>query len=433
MNITIDEKNKDKVLEFANNAISLFNPNSTSLGASNMHPFNQYIYALLNLIKIGDTDFKSDADKRKLIEKAICKTNGSSLNCVDELETNMRSVKKEYSKKGKKTFYFVYPLKIEYNSIKNSYFTIHDTEIKIHNYKYIRDNFSLDTLIKQDNRYTDTDEKIKDSLKRSLSYFVIEEKAINVYDGKKSASDKIELLRSIINFHLYFGVIQLYGDETKSVSPVAPSKAFFAFNSNCDHIQTWTTFDTFNYKEIDFTKGTLGHSETIKSIEWTIQEINSIPNRKFKNLIIAAFRFHNDGLDYYYNPSLSFLCFWQMFELISRTSSHKDVCKRMLSFFEEKYPYADIIMVLKNRRNEFVHEGKSDVITANDVNMIINLAQRTILFLIRNAKQIKTIKRLELFYNNINNSSEDFKDMREMSLYIKKLKLSEIQQNDAHN
>ena len=41
MDITIKKNKEDKVLEFANNAISLFKPNSTTLNGTNLHKFNQ--------------------------------------------------------------------------------------------------------------------------------------------------------------------------------------------------------------------------------------------------------------------------------------------------------------------------------------------------------------------------------------------------------
>ena len=162
--------------------------------------------------------------------------------------------------------------------------------------------------------------------------------------------------------------------------------------------------------------------EVIKNADKLIKKINSLNKGKLKNLIIAAFHLHNDVLDHNYKPSLSFLNLWQIFELISDTSTQKDVSKRMLSLCRKKDPYADIIEVFRKKRNEFVHKGKIDDITLNDINMIIGIAQQAMMFLINNEKQIKTIKGLNYFYSNINNSDEDFKHRTDILRHIKKIK-----------
>ena len=57
MQIRIKKDKEDKVLEFVTTAISLLEPNSTTLAGGNAHKFEykfeQYVYALSNLIKIG--------------------------------------------------------------------------------------------------------------------------------------------------------------------------------------------------------------------------------------------------------------------------------------------------------------------------------------------------------------------------------------------
>lgn len=414
----IIKKNKeDKVLEFVNNAISLFEPNSTTINGINIHKFEQYIYAISNLITTPG--FKNFEDKRPLIIKAIYKSPRHSQN-LEDFENNIIYVRNEVLKTQKKIFYFVFPLRIKYKSIKKLHFTLLNTKIKVRSYNYLRQNFDFDELIEHAQSFSD--EKIKASLKSSLSYFIIEEKAINVYKGSSSTFNKIELLRSIINFTYQYGKIRYAGDEPKPLSLIYPPKAFFAFDSNRKYLENWKTVNTYDSKEIDFTLGSLRNNDVIKRAEKLIKKINSIKNAKFRNLIIATFNLHNYGLDYYYKPSLSFLNFWQIFESISLTSTQKIVSKRMLSLFKEKDPIADIIEVFRQKRNEFVHDGKIDDIGANDINMIIGIAQQAMMFLIDNEKQIKNINGLNFFYDNINNSDKDFKNKTDILRYIKKIK-----------
>lgn len=333
MEITIKKNKEDKVLEFANNAISFFEPNSTTLKGINFHKFDQYIYALSNLIEIQD--FKNFEEKRSLIIKAINKSNGSLLNSED-FEKILINIRKEVLNKKKEIFYFVFPLKIKYKSIKKRHFTLLNTKIKVHSYNYLRKNFDLDVLIEDAQLFKD--EKIEASLKSSLSYFIIEEKAINVHKGKNSTFNKIELLRSIINFTYQYRILHFSNYEPKPLSLIYPPKAFFAFDSTRKYLENWKTVYTYDSQEIDFEYGNLRNKEVIKRAEKHIKKINSINKGNFRNLIIATFYLHNYGLDHHYKPFLSFLNFWQIFELISLNSKQEYVSKRMLSLLKPRFP-----------------------------------------------------------------------------------------------
>ena len=207
MEITIKKKNEDKVLDFVNNAISLFEPNSTGLQGINIHKFNQYTYALSNLIEI--IGFKNFEDKTSLITKAIYKSNGLLLNS-EEFEKNLIDIRKEVLSKKKEIFYFVFPLEIKYKSIKKLHFTLLNTKINVRSYDYLMKNFDLDDLIEDAHLFRD--EKIEASLKSSISYFIIEEKVRDVHKGINSNFDKIELLRSIINFTDQYGILHVFHD-----------------------------------------------------------------------------------------------------------------------------------------------------------------------------------------------------------------------------
>ena len=417
MEITIKKNKEDKVLEFANNAISLFEPNSTTLKGINFHNFDQYIYALSNLINIQD--FKNFKDRRSLIIKAINKSNGSPLNLVD-FENNLINIRKEVLNKEKEIFYFVFPLKIKYKSIKKLHFKLLNTKINVRSYNYLRKHFKLEELTEDPQLFRD--EEIVSSLKPSLSFFIIEEKAIDFHKGSYSTFNKIELLRSIINFTYQYGTLHFSFDKPKPLSLIYPPKVFFAFDSNRKYLENWKTVYTYASQEIDFTYGNLRNKEVIKRTEKLIKKINSINKGNFRNLIIATFFLHNDGLDHHYKPSLSFLNFWQIFESISLTSKQEYVSKRMLSLFKEKDPYTDIIEVCRQKRHEFVPNGQINDIAANDINMIIGIAQQAMMFLIENEKQIKNIDGLNFFYDNINNSDKDFKNKTDILKYIKKIK-----------
>ena len=426
MQIRIKKDKEDKVLEFVTTAISLLEPNSTTLAGGNAHnfeyKFEQYVYALSNLIKIPG--IKNFNDAQLIIRNAIQKLKNYSLT-LDNFKTCLNEARREALDKPTKKYYFVFPLKIKYNSLKKRKITLLDTEIKVCSYKYIQKNFSYEELKQKAEHDTRIKEGIKEGLEPSRTYFVIEEYAIDEDRARHSASDKFELLRSIINFVDQYGRLHKHFGVPTSLSLIHPPKVFFAFDSNRTYLNMWMTNITYT-GEIDFDSDILKSRKVIERSEKLIKKINSLKNGGLRDLIIEALYRHNNALDYYDKKWLSFLSFWQIFELITLSSKYNlkqdEVCKRMLSLLKEKDPYEDIIDVFKKKRNKFVHEAELRDFTENDINMIKGIAQEAIIFLIYDASNLKDIGGLDFFYRNIHTSGEGFKIKTDILKYIGKIK-----------
>ena len=303
--------------------------------------------------------------------------------------------------KQKEKFYFVFPLKIKYTTINKRHFNLFGDKIKIYSHKYIIKNFDCEN-IKNKARYIN---KIKESFKPSYTYLVIEEYSTDVYMAEESAFGKIELLRSIINFVDDFGTLHLMG-EGKPISLIYPSQAFFAFDSNKKDTAYWTTSLTHESKEIDFNHGSISQYKIIEETERLLKVINSINKGSLRTIISNALYLYNEALDNYETKWVSFLNLWQIFELIARASQNNlkqdQVRKRIVSLLDEKDLYENIFEVIKDKRNKSVHEGIIKEITHHDINMVIEVAQHAIVFLIFNAKKLKNVDGLEFFYNNVN-------------------------------
>ena len=420
MQISIKKDKEDKVLEFVTTAISLFEPNSTTLAGGNAHKFEQYVYALSNLIKIQG--IKNFNDAQSVIRSAIQKLKNYSLLTLGDFKTCLNEARREALDKPTEKYYFVFPLKIKYNSLKKRKITLLDTEIKVCSYKYIQKNFSYEELKQK----AEHDTRIKEGLEPSRTYFVIEEYAIDEYRAGHSASDKFELLRSIINFVDQYGRLHYHFGAPTPLSLIYPPKVFFAFDSNRTYLNMWMTDITYDSREIDFDSYLLKSRKVIERSEKLIKKINSLKNGGLRDLIIEALYLHNNALDYYDKKWLSFLSFWQIFELITLSSKYNlkqdEVCKRMLSLLKKKDPYEDIIDVFKKKRNKFVHKAELRDFTENDINMIKGIAQEAIIFLIYDASNLKDIGGLDFFYRNIHTSEEEFKIKTDILKYIGKIK-----------
>jgi len=419
MKISINKNKEGEVLKFVTKAISLFEPNSNTLRGGNAHKFDQYVYALSNLIKIQS--IKNFNDAQSIIISAIKKSKNYSPLTLNDFKNCLEEARREALEKPQEKYYFVFPLKIKYNSINKRHFTLLGTKIKVCSYNYIQKNFSYEKL------KAEYDKKIEESLKHSQTYFVIEEYAIDKYRAGHSASAKFELFRSIINFVDQYGRLHYHFGTPKPLSLIYPPKASFAFDSNQTYLDTWTANITYDSGEIDLNSEPLKSHNVIERSEKLIKKINSLEEEKLRNIIIEAFYLHNNALDYYDKKWLSFLSFWQIFELITLSSKDNplkqdDVCKRMLSLFKEEDRYGDIIDVFKKKRNNFVHEGKLGDFTENDTNMIKGFAQVAIMFLISNASHLKGIKGLDFFYRNIRTSEIKFKTKRNILKYIERIK-----------
>ena len=421
MEINIQKNKEDKVLKFVTSAISLFKPNSNEFTSENFHKFNQYVYALSNLIK----GIKNFNDAQSIIISAIQKSKSYSPPTLNDFENCLEEARREALEKTQEKYYFIFPLKIKYNSIKKRHFILLGTKIKVYSYNYIQKNFSNEKL------KAEYDKKIEESLKPSLTYFVIEEYAIDEYRARHSASDKFELLRSIINFIDQYWTLHYSSEEPKPLSLIYPPKVFFAFDSNRTYLNKWMTDITYDSREIDFNSYNLKSSKVIERSEKLIKKLNSLKKEGLRDIIIEAFYLHNNALDYYDKKWLSFLSFWQIFELITLSSKDKlkqdEVRKRMLSLFKEEDRYEDILGVFKKKRNKFVHEGKLRDFTENDINMIKGFAEEAILFLTYEASNLKDIKGLNFFYSNIRPSEIELKTKIRVLKYIENFKNEQME------
>lgn len=409
-------KHKSKIVQFVNKAISLFEPNSTELKNENIHKFDKYIYALSNLISIKK-DFNED---QSIIKRAIYKSNGLSLQ-LDKFEELLYEANEEIFKRPKEKYYTVFPLKIKYPSLKKNHFILLGKKITVRSYNYVQKNFNYEELLEKEVIF---EEEIKESLKSPLTYFILEDYAINQYKASESAFEIIELFRSIINFANQYGKISLFQSEPKPLSLIYPPKYFFSFDSNRTYLNFYKTDITFDSKIIDFK-----NSSDLKCLKWSeklTKKISSIENEELGNIIIKAFYLHNDALDYYDKKWHSFLSFWQILELITLSEidnlKQDETGRRIVSLFKEKDPYKDIIDVLRKKRNNFVHASKLKEFTSNDVTMIMGITQASLLFLINNAKKFNENEDLTFFFNQINTENDKLKGKAILLNYIKKLK-----------
>lgn len=420
MEISIKKNKENKVLKFVTKAISLFKPNSNALTGRNIHEFDQYVYALSNLIKIQG--IKNFNDAQSIIRSAIKKSKNYSPLTLNDLKNSLEEARREALEKPQEKYYFVIPLKIKYNSINKRHFALLDTKIKVCSYNYIRKNFNYEKLEVE----AEYDKKIEESLKPSRTYFVIEGYAMDEYRAGHSAFGKFELLRSIINFIDQYWQLHYHFGEPEPLSLIYPPKVFFAFDSNRTYLNKWMTDITYDSREIDFNSYNLKSSKVIERSEKLIKKINSLKKGGLRDRIIEAFYLHNNALDYYDKKWLSFLSFWQIFELIALSSEYDlkqdEVCKRMLSLLDEKDPYEDVFNVFKNKRNKFVHEGELRDFTENDINMIEGFAQLAIQFLIYEASNLKDINGLDFFYRNIHTSEKDIKIKADILKCVEKIK-----------
>lgn len=425
MKISIKKNKEDKVLKFVTRAISLYKPNSNEFNSENFHRFNQYVYALSNLIGMHGIE---NGDVQAIIRIAIQKSKNYPSLTPNDFENCLEEARREALQKPHERYYFVFPLKIKYNSINKRHFTLLDTKIKVCSYNYIQKNFSYE----KPKATPEYDKNIEESLKPSQTYFVIEKYAIDEHRAKRSAFGAFELLRSIINFVDRYRTLHYHFGEPKPLSLIYPSKAFFAFDSNRIYLNTGTTDITYDSREIDFNSHSLESSKVIERSEKLIKKINSLKKGELRNLIIEAFYLHNNALDYYDKKWISFLSFWQIFELVTLSSKYNnlkqdEVCKRMLSLFEEKDPYEDIIAVFKNKRNKLVHEAELGDFTWNDINMVIEIAQSAIMFLIDNAANLKNIEGLNFFYGDIHTLEKELQTKINILRYIGKLKNEQVE------
>jgi hypothetical protein len=395
MAIRIKDGNKYRAVKYAESAASFLGPDLMGIDFDNALEYDQYVYALSSLIKCN-RDF---SEIKSIIQMGIRDFKKCPTQTPEDLIKILNLCEKNiFIDKKKSKYYIVYPTNIRKRLIKKKYFDLMGTRIHVYSYRYLSNAFDMGHL---DSIEIDIAKKI---FKPDLAYLLIE---IDEIDSKRAALKafrKFELLRSIINFAYDYGVGHFRFSAIRDSEPlsfVQPKNHFLLFDNNRKYLEYWNLDGNFSSRELDIIPENLINGANI-----LLRKLNTVKDCALKNLIKEAFMLYGNVLDYYNIKAVSFLFIWQIFELISLSSTNKgisydDICTRMVSFFDENSPKRDIIDLIKRKRNNLVHNGKFGDVNDIDINNGKVIAEVAIGFLLFKSDLIKNLDGLKIYFEGI--------------------------------
>jgi len=123
--------------------------------------------------------------------------------------------------------------------------------------------------------------------------------------------------------------------------------------------------------------------------------------RSTLDLVRAALRLYVQGLDAHFAHH-AFLAFWQLAEVVTRaelSGGRTDRVTKRLSIFNGDMPGVDAFLSdLADRRNRIVHEGETECVDDEAVNLIKVSSERALVSVLEWRRQLPSADHLEQFY-----------------------------------
>jgi len=194
-----NEKNHSKIVDYANEAITLFEPNY-SLQNENIYKFQRITYVLGDLINIHGFKYNTH-DKRYLIHKGLERYSKYKNKSAPSF---IRAVNHEVINRYKKervSHIIIFPINIDYRWMKKKrHLIIESSKIRFRSYNYITKNFNFG----EPNKLLD---RIRTLNYTTFTYAIINQTEHHYLTAMNKAIDRLELMRAIFNFVLTYGVI----------------------------------------------------------------------------------------------------------------------------------------------------------------------------------------------------------------------------------
>lgn len=198
--------------------------------------------------------------------------------------------------------------------------------------------------------------------------FPIKEK--NYRTAANAAVNRIELFRAIINFVLNSKRIHIQSHPVQ-LSDISPSKYFFEIYR--DDIAFWKIpIGNFKFKEKNITE-----SECSSIISF-INNIDCLRTTNLKDDVLSALFIYNEAIDSN-RFDYSFILLWSIIDiLIPQIDKNEKLLKNL--YIKGKQKKSNIIDMLHDKRNRFVHGGKFNLLGLSDVNLLKSIIEDLIVF-----------------------------------------------------
>lgn len=412
--IGISQRHQEKVYPYVTQAISLYDPGTTTLRDNNIYKFGRIVYILGNLIDIQGHPYNNDK-KRRLISSGIKRFSQYRIKSfrlfLRALETEIRQMERRTLSK----FFVVFPWNLSYESLQRKrHFILAKTRLKTYPSTYVYRHFDF---ARPYHLLSDRRRGIRGST-HDFTFITVEIYARNENDAFKIAEQRVELLRSLFNFVLSYGKVTWQMGRPSPLALIDPPRYMFTFNEKKQFLNYWFNVGPHEYRLLR-----LRHNE-LERIKKAAARFEKLRNNKLKDVLIDCLKLYDYALDQIERGYI-FLNLWQILELISLKESNgislDKARNRIKAIFRNNPVVSDVLNAVFRKRNRLVHQGKLANFSLEDVNQIKGIAEASINFLFSHVNKLKTKDNLRSFYENLNINNTKLDKKIGVLKYVKKI------------
>lgn len=295
-------------------------------------------------------------------------------------------------------YWILLPLHIPPTQLERfRWFTVLGTRLTVRSWKRVRADFDLerflqDTMLPMDG--------LTISLEADFTPMMAMVRGRDSHEAFREAARAFELFRSLLNLKGQFGVMyRRFGFQLKPLGNILPPPVYGVFSSDGAYLEFW--YNTARYDKYDTNR--VRAQDIVAARNLARRFGISVGQNETAALVVDAVQKYGEALAAR-EWGLCFLVFWQILELLTlQTSglSMKQVTNRICALLGQDQLVADLLRVLYDTRNEFVHLGRftaSDEEGLIEVNLLKHVVDRSLVAMIGKLGRLQSKSSLEKFY-----------------------------------
>jgi hypothetical protein len=292
----------------------------------------------------------------------------------------------------------LFPLHISPTQLKRfRWFTVLGTRLTVRSWNRVRSDFDLEGFLQDAVPPMDG---LTISLEADFTPMMATVRGRDSHEAFREASRAFELFRALLSLRGQFGLTyRRFGFHLKPLGNILPPPVYGVFGSDGAYLEYW--YNTARYDRYDTNRVRV---EDILSARKLARRFGvSIRENETMALVVGAVQKYGEALAIReWGPC--FLLFWQILELLTLQTSGlnmRQVTNRICALLGGDQLVADLLRVLYDTRNEFVHLGRftaRDEVGLIEVNLLKYVVDRSLAAMIGKMGRLQSKSSLEKFY-----------------------------------
>jgi len=278
----------------------------------------------------------------------------------EKLKKELNHHIKNYLDKPKKEFLIVFPIHAQGEALrKKRWFKIFDTKFKIYDWQRIQKLKGWHNFIKDTKSISSVSFRIDKQIVPLMTYFTplyVSVKARTADEAFQDINYKYEIMRSILNLFLTWGVVTFQAGPPKPLGKIYFPPLYPVFNSNGKYLTLYYNKELSNYQGNSLDRNIV---EKFKSFLVSVDRMED----EIQSLFVDSLLKYVHALDTF-DWRDSFLSLWQILENLSLSTVEENLkmtevasrVKNLLCLEDSLEKY--LVDGLRETRNKLVHYGK---------------------------------------------------------------------------